>query len=182
MAIQRLSGICRLRREQCGVEYRHVRSGHRIQLCPAATPQDLTATAGNAQVTLNWSTVAGATSYHVKRATSSGGPYATMANPTGGTYTDTQAFNGATYYYVVSALTAGAESANSTQASASLQSPVAAAPTGLDRDGHGHPGIADVDAHRTARQAITSSGPRPWRTLHHRGKFPYRELHEYGIG
>ncbi len=98
---------------------------------PPATPQDLTAAAGNSEVTLNWSTVAGATSYYVKRATSSGGPYATMANPTGVSYTDSQAFNGSTYYYVVSALTAGAESANSVQASAALQLPTAPAPTGL---------------------------------------------------
>ena len=104
---------------------------------PPTAPQDLTATAGSDQVILNWSTVAGAASYHVKRAITSGGPYATMANPTGGTYTDPQAFGGATYYYVVSALTAGAESPNSAQVSALFALPAPPTPAGLSASATG---------------------------------------------
>src|ERR1043165_9239487 len=38
-------------------------------------PASLTATAGNAQVTLNWGSAAGANSYNVYRAATTGGPY-----------------------------------------------------------------------------------------------------------
>ena len=62
----------------------------------------IAATSG--QVNLTWSTSAGATSYNVKRAFSSGGPYATIGNSTSTSYTDTAVSSGTTYYYVVSAL------------------------------------------------------------------------------
>ncbi|MFN2513924.1 MAG: hypothetical protein ABR568_21220, partial [Pyrinomonadaceae bacterium] len=46
---------------------------------PPAAPTGLTATAGNAQVALSWTASSGATSYNVKRSTTSGGPYTTIA-------------------------------------------------------------------------------------------------------
>ncbi len=82
-----------------------------------ATPSDLTATAGNAQASLIWSASSSATSYHVKRSTTSGGPYTQVASPASASYTDTSLSNGTTYYYVVSALDSAGESANSTQVS-----------------------------------------------------------------
>jgi fibronectin type 3 domain-containing protein len=89
-----------------------------------ATPTALAATAGNQQIGLTWTASSGATSYHVKRATTSGGPYAQVGAPTGASYINTGLTNGTTYYYVVSALNASGESANSSQASAT---PAAAA-------------------------------------------------------
>jgi hypothetical protein len=83
-----------------------------------ATPSGLAATAGNAQASLTWTASSGATSYHVKRATTSGGPYTQIGAPTAASYTDTSLTNGTTYYYVVSALDSAGESANSTQVSA----------------------------------------------------------------
>ena len=62
------------------------------------------AISGNAQVGLTWSGSAGATSYKVKRSTTSGGPYTTVASPTTTSYTDTGLSNGTTYYYVVAAV------------------------------------------------------------------------------
>jgi fibronectin type 3 domain-containing protein len=86
---------------------------------PPAAPTGLQATAGNAQVSLKWNASTGATSYHVKRSTSNGGPYNTaVASPTTTNYVDTTVTNGTTYYYVVSALNSSGESANSGQASA----------------------------------------------------------------
>jgi fibronectin type 3 domain-containing protein len=93
-------------------------------------PTGLSATAGNAQVALTWNASSGATSYNVKRATVSGGPYTTIASPTGTSYTDTTAVNGTTYYYVVTAVNAAGESGNSNEASATPQA-APAAPTGL---------------------------------------------------
>jgi endo-1,4-beta-xylanase len=85
---------------------------------PLPAPTGLAATAGNAQVQLIWNPVTGATGYNVKRATTSGGPYTTIATVTGTSFTDTGRTNGTTYFYVVSAFNANGESANSSQVSA----------------------------------------------------------------
>jgi fibronectin type 3 domain-containing protein len=81
------------------------------------TPTGLVATPGNASVSLAWNTSAGATSYNLKRSTSSGGPYATIASPATANFTDTTVTNGITYFYVVSAVNGAGESANSSQVS-----------------------------------------------------------------
>src|SRR5207248_1488504 len=51
-----------------------------------AAPAGLTATPGNAQVSLAWPASVGATSYDVKRATVSGGPYTAVACATTTSY------------------------------------------------------------------------------------------------
>jgi len=78
-------------------------------------PTGLTATAGNQQIVLNWNASSGATGYHVKRGTTSGGPYTQVAAPTGTIDTDTGLTNGTTYYYVLSAVNSAGESTNSSQ-------------------------------------------------------------------
>ncbi|HXI85010.1 MAG TPA: carbohydrate-binding protein [Verrucomicrobiae bacterium] len=86
---------------------------------PPAAPAGLTATAGDAQVALSWSASFGATGYNVKRALVSGGPYATITNGLANTgYTDSSVTNGVHYYYVATAVNAGAESTNSNEAAA----------------------------------------------------------------
>lgn len=93
-------------------------SGGETPDVPAA-PAGLTATAGNAKVELSWTASSGATSYNVKRATTSGGPYTTVAAGVAATsYTNTGLTNGTTYYYVVSAVNSAGESANSAQVAA----------------------------------------------------------------
>ncbi|MFD2671955.1 Kelch repeat-containing protein [Marinicrinis sediminis] len=68
-------------------------------------PLNLTANAGNQQVVLNWEAVTDAIGYNVKRSTTSGGPYTTVATSLAGTtYTDANLTNGTTYYYVVTAI------------------------------------------------------------------------------
>ncbi|MCG1026399.1 fibronectin type III domain-containing protein [Dehalobacter sp.] len=81
-------------------------------------PTTLSATAGNAQVTLTWTAVTGSTSYNIKRATTAGGPYTQIGTSTTNSYTDSTVTNGITYYYVVTAVNSGGESANSNEASA----------------------------------------------------------------
>jgi hypothetical protein len=92
---------------------------------PAAAPTGLTATAGDARVSLSWNATTAATGYNVKRSSTSGGPYTTVGSSTGATFTDTGAANGTLYYYVVSALNTAGESPNSTEASARPTSAVA---------------------------------------------------------
>jgi hypothetical protein len=94
-----------------------------------AAPLNLTATGGNQQISLAWTTSTGANSYHVERAATNGGPYTTVASPAGTSYTDTTVTNGTTYYYVVTAVSASGESANSNQASATPSAPAPAPPT-----------------------------------------------------
>jgi cellulose 1,4-beta-cellobiosidase len=95
------------------------------------SPTGVTGTPGNAQVALSWSTSLGATSYNVKRATASGGPYTVVASPTSTSYTDTGLTNGTTYYYVVSAVNSAGESGNSSEVNATPQATTTAAPTAL---------------------------------------------------
>jgi hypothetical protein len=84
-----------------------------------AAPSGLVATAGNAQIVLSWNPSSGATSYVIRRSTTSGGPYTTVASGlTATTYTDAGLANGTTYYYVVAATNAAGTSPNSSQASA----------------------------------------------------------------
>jgi hypothetical protein len=83
-----------------------------------SAPTGLTATAGNTEVSLSWNASPGASSYNVKRALVSGGAYTTVTNLAATNCTDTGLVNGTTYYYVVSAVNASGESANSTEASA----------------------------------------------------------------
>lgn len=83
-------------------------------LLPAA-PAGLSGDSGNAQVSLTWGTPLWATSYNVKRSTSPGGPYTTIANVITPAYTDVNLVNGVRYYYVVSALDSYGEGPNSSE-------------------------------------------------------------------
>ncbi|CAH1201555.1 hypothetical protein PAECIP111893_01653 [Paenibacillus plantiphilus] len=86
-----------------------------------AAPTGLTATAGVGSVSLSWTASVGATAYNVKRSTTSGGPYVTIASNVTGTSRYDIVPNNMTYYYVVSAVDGPEESANSTQASATVE-------------------------------------------------------------
>jgi fibronectin type 3 domain-containing protein len=96
---------------------------------PPPTPANLVATPANAQVSLSWSTSIGATSYNVKRSTVTGGPYTKISSPTAATYSDTSVTNGTKYFYVVSAVNASGESANSSEVTATPAAPTTPPPT-----------------------------------------------------
>lgn len=73
------------------------------------------------QIAVKWtqSTTANVVANHIYRSTTAGGPYKLVKIVVPSTsYTDTGLVSGTTYYYVITALTAGSESANSAQVSA----------------------------------------------------------------
>jgi fibronectin type 3 domain-containing protein len=107
---------------------------------PPPAPTGLSATGGTGQISLAWNASAGATSYTVKRSTTSGSGYQTIGTTAGTTYVDTSVTPNITYYYVVAAVNSGGSSANSGQAFAMANPGVPAAPTGLSAT----PGNAQV--------------------------------------
>jgi uncharacterized protein (DUF1800 family) len=118
-------------------------------VAPPAAPTDLSATAGDQEVTLSWTAVEGAASYNVYRGTAPN-RQARVAVASGvpeASFVDRGVTNGPTYYYKVTAANAGGESPRSAEVSASPEAP---APP-IDP--------ATVAAFRMLRQATW--GPRP---------------------
>jgi hypothetical protein len=90
----------------------------------AAAPSGVTASVLSSNwVNVSWTASPGATSYNVKRSFISGGPYTTIATGVMSTkHTDIGLTNGATCYYVVSAVNGSGESANSTESGVMVSS------------------------------------------------------------
>jgi len=138
---------------------------------PVSVPTGVSATAGNAQVALSWSTAAGATSYNVQSSTTSGGPYTTIATPTTTSYTNTGLADGTTYYYVVSATAGSIVSSNSVEVGATpvlshvnlaLNQPVVVS-TWQDGSGQYYcPGSYAVDGKLSARWASVWTNIPQW--------------------
>jgi hypothetical protein len=88
-----------------------------------AAPSGLTATAGSGNVTLNWTGPTNASSFKIKRATTSNGTYDVIAsNVTAAPFLDTSYTVGQPYYYRVSAVNNVGEGPNSNQANATPNS------------------------------------------------------------
>jgi fibronectin type 3 domain-containing protein len=135
---------------------------------PPFAPNQLTATAGNAQVALSWpyNNQTGVAEYfptadtfNVKRSTTSGSGYVTIASiPAlpgnyGGSYLDQSAQNGVTYYYMVTAVNSVGESNNSNEVSATPEFPPDE-PTNLTAA----PGNATVSLSWTASDSSDATG------------------------
>ena len=145
-----------------------------------AAPTGVAAVGGNAQVTVSWDIVPGATTYNLWRATTSGGPYTLIAGNIGGVnlgYTDNNVTNLTTYYYVVTANGNGT-SANSAEVSATPEAIVtgltATATNGqIVLNWNGSPG-ANYNVKRSSRNR---------RTLHqHRDIHRQHQLHRLQRG
>ena len=103
------------------------------QTIPPA-PTGLLASVVNNQIVLSWSASSASVNYNVKRSTVSGGPFNSssvlVSGLKGNSFIDSSVTNGATYYYVVSAVNAVGEGPNSNQLTV-LVKLQQAAPTGL---------------------------------------------------
>jgi fibronectin type 3 domain-containing protein len=108
------------------IDYYRVFYGN-FRLPPA--PTNVSASAADAQVTVSWTTVTGASSYNVYRSDSQTGTYTKVGAPTTASYVDTVTTVG-TYYYKVSTMSASDfESALSTPITVAVAGP--AAPTNV---------------------------------------------------
>jgi hypothetical protein len=94
-------------------------SSSTIATVALAPPTGLSAKVNGKKVTVSWSALAGASSYNIKRSTTSGGPYTTIKTQTGTSYSQNPGKG--TYYYVVSGVKSGAETLNSAQVSATVK-------------------------------------------------------------
>lgn len=83
-------------------------------------PSGFSASGGDGEVSLGWAATAGASSYNVYRSTTSGSGYVKINGSavTDLEYTDGGRTNGTAYYYVITSVNAGGESAYSAEATA----------------------------------------------------------------
>ncbi len=85
------------------------------------TPTTILSVTGDGQkVSLNWAESLKVTSYNVKRATASGGPYTTIGSATSTSFSDTTLTDDEVYYYVVSSVNDNGESPNSAEVKSSV--------------------------------------------------------------
>jgi gluconolactonase len=89
------------------------------------SPRHFRAAPGDRQVVLGWETAPGAAAYHVKRGTTASGPLTTLESAVSGLgFTDSQVNNGVNYFYVVSAVAAARESAETPRLRVTPSAPV----------------------------------------------------------
>lgn len=129
----------------------------------APVPVNVAASGSPTAITVTWAASVGASAYVVKRATVSGGPYASLTTTSALAYADTSAMAGTVYYYVVSSVAPSGESANSAPVSAALIT-VPPAPTDFAATpGDGQVGLAWNGAGNATgfrvKRSITSGGP-----------------------
>lgn len=105
-----------------------------VPIAVPSAPSGVSVAAGDAQVTVSWNAVAGASSYNVYRSTSAGSQGTKIGSSATAGYTDTTAANGTPYHYTVTGVNAAGEGPASAQsAAATPMQPVVIppAPTGV---------------------------------------------------
>jgi len=118
---------------------------------PLSAPVGVSASPGDAKVTLTWGAVTGATSYQVRRGST------VISTTSATTLVDSPLMNNTTYTYTVTALGPSSTSAPSAPVSATPAIPAAGAPTGLT-------GVAgDKTAALTWNSVPTATGYKVWR-------------------
>ena len=142
----------------------------------APVPQSVSATAGSAQVALSWSAGQNVT-YNLYRSVAAGAEALYKSGLTQPGYTDTGLTNGTTYFYQVTSMGGGGESARSAEVSATPQAPPTATASfvGMDAATRGNwKGVYGADGysvsqdpstnnpHLPAYAAVTLSGNNSW--------------------
>jgi alpha-L-arabinofuranosidase len=123
---------------------------------PPVTPTSLVASRSNAVASLSWNGSAGADSYIVKRSTTSGSGYVSIASGvTATSYMDTGLVNGTTYYYVVAATNVYGVSPDSAEASAA---PVVSVPPPLQTQDIGAVGVAGSSLYANGVFTLSGAG------------------------
>ena len=137
-------------------DYYFIQGCYRARTPPTA-PLNVTATpTSGGEVHLTWDAETAPVRYSVKRATTSGGPYTTIAPPpilTANGFTDTKPAPGANYY-VVSAINASGESPDSAQVTANISS----APTSTQLVSSANPSVYGASVTFTATLHPATSG------------------------
>lgn len=109
------------------IDYLEVVAGGIATNTPPAPTGLAAAASGAGEISLSWIASSNATGYNLKRATTSGGPYLTIATGiTSTNFTDTGLPAASTYYYVATAVNYIGESEPGTQATATTTSGVVA--------------------------------------------------------
>jgi uncharacterized protein (DUF1800 family) len=116
-------------------------------VAPPAVPTGVVTTSGDKQVSVSWTAVSGATSYSVYRGTVTNQQTLLTAGVGAPPFLDASVENGPTYFYKITAVNAGGESARSAEATANPTGPPAGTNT------------STLAAFRLLRQATW--GPRP---------------------
>ena len=130
--------------------WRFVKAYYPVSFNAAATPTNLSATAGDRRVVLRWT--GSAPRFHVYRGTAAGGPYTRLASDLlSNVFCDNAAANGTTYRYVVSAVNGLEQESTYSNEAAATPAAAAAAPGlqaeykfengALDSSGNGFHGI-----------------------------------------
>ncbi len=127
------------------------------QVPAPGAPTGISVTGGVSQATVSWTAVAGAASYNIYYDTASGviptGDKVTKITGATSGYAVTGLLNGTRYYFVVSAVNAGGESAVSSEVNVTPQVPAPSAPTGVGVT----PGNAQVTVTWTAPAGTVTS-------------------------
>lgn len=129
-----------------------------------AAPTGLTGVAGNARATLTWNVSSGtpATGYSLKRSTTSGGPYTTIATLETTNFVDLPLTNWTAYYYVVAGTNDYGTSSNSTQVTVTPLPTTLPAPW-VDQD-IGSVGQTGRASFSNTLSTVTGSGADIWGT------------------
>ena len=151
------SGSITLTATSTGLASTNVTITEAATLPPPAAATGVAAVGSNAEVTVSWDIVPGATTYNVLRATTSGGPYTLIAGNVGGVgYADNGVINFTTYYYVITANGNGT-SGNSAQVSATPSSPGSSQVINFDV-----PGGLSGGVNYSGQGALSDSGHNYW--------------------
>ena len=145
-------------------------------------PGSLTGTFAARRALLSWARAAGADSYNIKRGTAPGGPYTTVGSvpatsrrilpvPTTSTFMDAGLTNGTAYYYVVTSVIGGVESAPSSEFSITPLG-IPTAPTSVSAT------PSDEAVALSWASSFGATGYKVWRSLTHGG--PYTLLTSQG--